>query len=46
MKAGSLMSGIGGMDKGLEDAGFEIAWQVEINKWRRELLHERFPGRI
>ena len=43
MKAGSLMSGIGAMDKGLRDAGWEIAWQIEIDHWRRGLLHERFP---
>jgi site-specific DNA-cytosine methylase len=31
MKVGSLFSGIGAMDYGLECAGLEIAWQCEID---------------
>ncbi|MEE8466584.1 MAG: DNA (cytosine-5-)-methyltransferase [Dehalococcoidia bacterium] len=41
--AGSLFSGIGGMDKGLTDAGMEIRWHVEIDKWGQKVLSRRFP---
>lgn len=43
MKVGSLFSGIGGMDKGLTDAGMEIRWHVEIDKWGQKVLSRRFP---
>ncbi len=43
MKVGSLFSGIGGMDKGLTDAGMEIVWHVEIDKWGQKVLSNRFP---
>ncbi len=43
MKVGSLFSGIGGFDKGLEDAGFEIAWQVENDDYCREVLKKHWP---
>ena len=45
-RVGSLFSGIGGMDKGLQDAGWEIAWQVEIDAWCRRVLAARFPGSV
>ena len=38
MKFGSLLSGIGGMDLGLERAGMECIWQVEIDKKCRDIL--------
>ena len=31
MKVGSLFSGIGGIDLGFEQAGFEIAWANDID---------------
>ena len=44
MKAGSLCSGIGALDKGLEQAGWEIAWQVEKNHFCQQVLKKHWPG--
>ncbi len=44
MNVGSLFAGIGGFDLGLERAGFEIAWQVEIDPYCRAILERHFPG--
>ena len=46
MKVGSLFSGIGGFDLGLERAGLEIAWQVENNEPCRHVLRRRWRGPI
>ena len=43
MKVGSLFSGIGGMDLGFERAGFEIAWQVEIEPYCLKVLEKHWP---
>lgn len=43
LTVGSLFSGIGGFDIGLERAGFEIAWQVENNDYCREVLKQHWP---
>lgn len=40
---GSLFAGIGGFDIGFENAGFQTAWQVEINPICRAVLADRFP---
>jgi DNA (cytosine-5)-methyltransferase 1 len=44
MRVGSLFSGIGGLELGLERAGMHITWQVEVNPWRREHLKKNWPN--
>ena len=44
LRYGSLFSGIGGIDLGLDLAGFECAWQVEIDEHCRRILEEHWPG--
>ena len=43
MRVGSLFAGIGGFDLGLERAGFEIAWQVEIDPYCQRVLAKHWP---
>ena len=43
MTVGDLFAGIGGFSLGLQRAGFEIAWQVEIDEWCRKVLAKHFP---
>lgn len=40
---GSLCSGIGGLDLGLERAGWTCRWQVENDRYCRSILKARFP---
>ena len=40
---GSLFSGVGGFDLGFEQAGFEVAWQVEIDRDAVSVLERHWP---
>lgn len=41
---GSLFSGIGGIDLGLDRAGFECQWQVEIDPYAQKVLAKHWPN--
>lgn len=43
MTFGSLFSGIGGMDLGLERAGMECKWQVERDVYCQKILKKHWP---
>lgn len=43
MKVGSLFSGIGGMDLGLERAGMDVIWQSEIDPYASAVLAKHWP---
>ena len=43
MTFGSLFAGIGGLDLGLERAGMECRWQIEIDAFCVRVLTRRWP---
>lgn len=43
MRYGSLFSGVGGFDRGLDLAGHECAFQVELDPFCQRVLAERWP---
>jgi DNA (cytosine-5)-methyltransferase 1 len=44
MTFGSLFAGIGGFDLGLERAGMQCRWQVEIDAYASSVLAKHWPG--
>jgi len=44
LTVGSLFAGIGGIDLGLERAGMQIRWQVEIDDYCNRILAKHWPN--
>lgn len=44
LRHASLFSGIGGFDLAAQWMGWENVFQVEIDKWCRDILEKNFPG--
>lgn len=43
MRVGSLFSGVGGFDLGLERAGMSVVWQSEIDPYAAAILKKHWP---
>ena len=43
LTVGSLFAGIGGFDLGLERAGMQVKWQVEIDPYCLKVLEKHWP---
>lgn len=44
MRYGSLFSGIGGLDRGLDSAGMDCLWQCECDSYAVQVLEKHWPG--
>ena len=44
LTVGSLFSGIGGLELGLERAGMQVTWQVELNEYASKILAKHWPN--
>jgi DNA (cytosine-5)-methyltransferase 1 len=44
LTVGSTFTGVGGADLGLERAGFSVAWQCELDEWKRSVLAAHWPN--
>ena len=44
MRVGSLFSGVGGFDLGLERAGMSVVWQSEIDPYAAAVLRKHWPS--
>lgn len=44
MKYGSLFSGIGGLDRGLDAAGMKCVWECECEPYASKVLEKHWPG--
>ena len=46
MKIASFFAGVGGIDLGFEQAGFEVIWANEIDKWATQTYRENFTSTL
>lgn len=46
MKVVSLFSGIGGLDKGFEDAGFDVIWANDFDKFAVQTYSENYANEV
>lgn len=44
LKVGSLFTGVGGFDLAFESVGMSVEWQVENDRFCREVLRKHWPG--
>ena len=44
LTVGSICAGVGGLDIAMENLGFQVKWQIEIDEWRRGILERDWPN--